>query len=200
MTKTTAAFVALFVAAALPAIAKDTSPVPKMFRSMQKGQWKVDILESSAATKAGRMMPSMNVCTDNLMHQATSGPGPRAETKCKQRLLKDTADQAVMESICPERTSTVTIKRESAKVMLMEMKSSGPRGPQAMKMRYTYLGACSEGQGAVTFDKNSAQCVQMRAQAAKMDPAKSCAGSGDQRKECEQRMRDMIEKMTAACR
>ena len=195
-----AACSALFLVAVSPAFAEDTPPVPKMFRGMQKGQWKVDMIESTAAAKSGPAIPSMNVCTDNLMHHASSGPVPRGETSCKRRMLKDTADEAVMENVCPERSSTVTMKRESAKVMLMQMKSTGSRGPQEVKMRYTYLGPCSEGQGAVSFDKNSDQCVKMKAQAAKMDPAKTCARSGDKRQECEQRMRDMVEKMTASCR
>jgi len=54
--------------------------------------------------------------------------------------------------------------------MLMSMQSSGPKGPQTMKMRYTHLGACREGQGTVTLDKNSEQCKKMRERAAKMDP------------------------------
>ena len=91
------------------------------------------------------------------------------DSGCTYKLLKDTADEAVVESTCKDRTSTITMKRENAKTMLMSVQSTGPRGPQNMKMRYTHLGACREGQGTVTLDPNSEQCKQMRAQAAQMD-------------------------------
>ncbi len=193
----TAACAAVTLTAALPAFAEDAAPVPKMFRGMQKGQWKVD-METMGASKSGRALPAMNVCTDNPMNHSSSGPTPRPEMSCKRRLLKDTADEAVMETVCPELKSTVSMKRESAKVMLVEMNSTGTRGPHSMKMRYTYLGACREGQGAVSYDKNSEQCVKLRAQAAKMDPAKSCARNPN-RDDCEQRLRDRAAKMTAMC-
>jgi hypothetical protein len=88
------------------------------------------------------------------------------------------------------RGSLYYARRESAKSMLMEMQSGGPRGPQSMKMRYTHLGACRDRQGAVSFDKNSEQCRKMQAQAAKMDPARPCARAGAQREDCEQRTRE----------
>ncbi len=194
----TAACAALVLAAALPAFAEDAPPVPKMFKGMQKGQWKVDILESTTASKSGKTPPSMTVCTDNLMQHSAKPPAQRSKSDCKQRMLKDTADEAVMESVCAERTSTVTMKRENTKSMLMEMKSTGPQGPRDMKMRYTHLGACREGQGAVSFDKNSEQCVKIREQVAKMDPEKSCAREAN-REECVKLRREMIAKMAGMC-
>jgi hypothetical protein len=182
------------------AFAQDT-PVPKMFKGMQgqKGQWQMEMLEGGGRAAKGM---TMTLCTDNLMRNpaAKDGKGaPKAESKCKHRLLKDTADEAVMESTCPERKSTVTMKRESAKSMLMTMDSAGERGEQHMKMRYTHLGPCREGQGSVTLDKNSEQCQKMREQAAKMDPAKQCARQKDNREQCEQRMRDAAAQMQGMC-
>jgi hypothetical protein len=89
------------------------------------------------------------------------GADSGASTNCL-----DTADEAVIRHV---QQPTRTIKRESAKSMLMTMQSSGPKGPQTMKMRYTHLGACREGQGTVTLDPNSEQCKKMKARAAK-DP------------------------------
>jgi hypothetical protein len=176
-------------------------PVPKMFNAMkgQKGQYQVEILEGGPAAKEGRKPPVMTLCTDNLMSGSSGGQKPRAEPGCKYRLLKDTADEAVMESACPERKSTVTLKREDAKSMLMTMSSSGKHGEQNMKMRYTHLGPCREGQGAVTFDKNSEQCRKMRERAAKMDPAKQCARQKSDREACEQRLRDAAAQLLAMC-
>ena len=155
----------------------DTPPVPKMFKGMQgqKGQYQVEMLEG--AGKSG--MQKMTICTDNLMKPpaggAKGGSAKRADSGCKYKLLKDTADEAVIESTCNERTNTVTVKRESAKSMLMTMQGSGPKGPQTVKMRYTHLGACREGQGAVTLDPNGEQCRKMKEQAAKMKDREAAA-------------------------
>src|SRR5262252_2376102 len=97
---------------ALPAFA-DTPPVPKVFKGMQgqKGQYQVDILEG-----AGKSSPQkMTICTDNLMNQQRSqGKSARkseSSSSCKHNILKDTADEAVIETICDNRTSKVTVKR-----------------------------------------------------------------------------------------
>jgi hypothetical protein len=116
----------------------------------QKGQYQVDILEVAGKSSAPR---KMTVCTDNLMKPPAGGAKGR-DSGCKYKLLKDTADEAVIESTCNGRTSTVSVKRESAKSMLMSMQSSGPKGPRTVKMRYTHLGACREGQGTVTLDQS----------------------------------------------
>jgi hypothetical protein len=126
-------------------------PVPKMFKDMHggKGQYKVEILEEgrSAQGEKKRRPPSMTLCTDNLMNSAADRAKARAEAGCQQRLLKDTVDEAVMESVCKERRSTITLRRDG-KSMLMDIASSGPRGERSMKMRFTHLGACRDEQGA----------------------------------------------------
>jgi hypothetical protein len=179
------------------AVAQDM-PVPKMFKGMQggeKGRWQMEVLEAGGRPKARGM--TVTVCTDNLMNQAGKDR-PKAESSCKHKLLKDTADEAVVESECRERKSTITIKRDG-KSMLMTMESTGPKGPQAMKMRYTHLGPCREGQGAVNLDKDSEQCRKMRERAAKMDPARQCARQKSEREACEQKIRDAAAQMQAMC-
>jgi hypothetical protein len=174
-------------------------PVPKMFRGMegQKGQYQVEFLEGVG--RAGKGAPAMTVCTDNLMrNSAQAEKAPRADSGCKHRLLKDTANEAVMESECKDRTSKVTMQRDG-KTMLMTVESTGARGPQTMKMRYTHLGPCREGQGTVSFDKNSEQCRKLKEQAAKMDPAKQCARVKQDRETCEQRVRDAAAQLSAMC-
>lgn len=145
----------------------DTPPVPKVFKGMtgQKGQYQVEVLEGAGKSGAQKM----NICTDNLMKSGAEGKGAKRESNCTYKLLKDTADEATIESTCDGRTSTVNIKRESAKSMLMSVESTSQKGkPTAMKMRYTHLGACREGQGAMSLDPNSDQCKQMREAAGKM--------------------------------
>src|SRR5262245_59941525 len=104
----------------------------------QKGQYQVVLPDHSGTPR------SMTVCTDNLMKRADGDSG------CTYKLLKDTADEAVMQTTCNGRTGTVSMMRESAKSVLMTMQSESPQGPQVMKMRYTYLGACRDGQATVT--------------------------------------------------
>lgn len=151
----------------------DTPPVPKVFKGMhgQKGQYQVDILEAGGKSSAPR---KMTICTDNLMKPPAEGKG-KADASCKYRLLKDTADEAVMESTCSGRTSKTTMKRESAKAMLVTMESDGAKGPRTMKMRYTHIGACREGQGTMSLDPNSPECKQMMEQAAKMKDRETAA-------------------------
>jgi hypothetical protein len=181
---------------AVSAAAQDM-PVPKMFKGMQgeKGQWRMEILEGGG--RAGKGM-TITICTDNLMDQAAGRGKPKAESSCKHKLLKDTADEAVVESECKERKSTVTMKREG-KSTLMTMESSGPKGPQSMKMRATHLGPCREGQGSMSFDKDSEQCKKMRERAAKLDPAKQCARQKSDREACEQKIRDTAAQISAMC-
>ena len=190
--------VIMFAAAcALPvaALAED-APMPRMLKGMAKGAWRVDMLESSEA-KSGQKMPAMTICTDNLMKHSAQKPAARSE--CKPRLLKDGADEAVMEMTCPDRTVTTTMKRESAKSVLMDVKSTGKGGPHNMKMRYTSIGACREGQPAFGYDKNSEQCKKMQSAMAQMDPAKNCANAGANRAQCEQQMRQQISQMKSMC-
>ncbi len=181
----------------------DTPPVPKMFKGVQgqKGQYQVEMLEGGGKAGAGKA-PAMTICTDNLMKPPAEGPrgaSKGADSGCTYKLLKDTADEAVIESTCKDRTSTISMKRENAKTMLMSVQSTGPRGPQNMKMRYTHLGACREGQGAMSMDRNSEQCQQVRQQMAQMDPAKQCAGAGSNRAQCEKQMGDMRQQMAGMC-
>jgi len=169
-----------------------------MFKGMQgqeKGQWKMEMLEGPG--RAGKGGMTITICTDNLMNQAAGRDRPKTESSCKHKLVKDTADEAVVESECKDRKSTVTMKREG-KSTLMTMESTGPKGPQTMKMRATHLGPCREGQGSVTLDKNSEQCQKIRAQAAKMDPARQCARQSD-KEACEKKVRDAAAQLSSMC-
>lgn len=140
-----AALAVLLAGFATHPLAQDMA-VPKVFNGLDRqGQYKVQILERTPAAKAGRRTPEMTLCTDNLWDSAK-----RAEKRasrdpdCRHRLLKDTADEAVIESVCKERTSTVTLTRENPKRLLMDIASSGARGERKLKMRYTHLGDCAE--------------------------------------------------------
>jgi hypothetical protein len=156
-------------AISMAACAQDV-PVPRMLKDLQgqKGQYRVEILEGGGRAAKGT---SITVCSENIIKDA-GGRKPRAESGCKQQLLKDTEDEAVFESVCKERTTRVSMKREGKGVLVDIASTTESRGERNMKMRYTHLGACKEGQGALTLDKDSEQCRRLRARAEKMDPAK----------------------------
>jgi hypothetical protein len=183
-----------------PALAGDP-PIPKVFRGIaaDKGQWRVDVLEAERDGRAPRaQMRAITLCTDNLLKpRARRGA---ARQNCDYRLETDTADEAVIESTCANRKSRVSLTREGAKSVLMQLESDAQGAITRMKMRYTYLGECREDQGAVTLDKASEACKRLRERAARIDPAKTCADSGERRAECEARTRAAVEQMSAMCR
>jgi len=192
------ATIVIAVACVLPlGAAAEDFPMPRMLKSMEKGQWRIEMLENSHA-KPGQKMPVMTLCTDNLLKQAQEPQAATSERRCTDRLLKDASDQAVLETKCPERTAVTTITRESSKSVLAEINSTGER-PMHAKVRYTYAGACRAGQATMTLDKNSEQCKKIRASIANLDPVKSCAGAGANREQCENMMRQQVAQATAMC-
>jgi hypothetical protein len=191
---------AAVLALPLSVLAQD-APVPKILKGMQgqKGQYQVEFLEGTSRA-GGRTPPTMTICTENLMDQSKGAQKPKAESKCTHKVLKDTSDEAVMETACPDRTVSTTIKRENARTLLMTVASKGAKSePQTMKMRYTHLGACREGQGTVSLDPNSEQCRKIKQRTAAMDPAKQCARQKGDREACEQRIRDAVKQLSAMC-
>ena len=176
-------------------------PVPQMFQGLhgQKGQWQVEFLEVTGREGKAKL-PVMTVCTDNLLKsQEQRGRKPSEEPRCKHTLVRDTAHEAIVESECPESKNRVVMTREGPKSFLLAATSSGPRGERSSKMRYTHLGACREGQGAVTMDPNSEQCRRMKERAAKLDPEKACARTKGDRAQCEERVRETAKQLSAMC-
>jgi hypothetical protein len=119
-------------------------PLPKLLQGMpggEKGRWKMEVLEGTGrgASRAGM---SMTVCTDNVMELTQRRDKDTGAASCTHKLVKDTADEAVVQSACKERTRTLTMKRESETSVLLTLESNGPRGPESMKMRSTRRGSC----------------------------------------------------------
>jgi hypothetical protein len=194
------ALAALALAAA-PALA-DEPPVPQLLRGLggEKGQWRMELLHAEGRGRSVRGgTASMVLCTDNLLREARSRSAHRERPDCKFRLLKDTPEEALMETECPDRSSRISLKREGAKSVLMNGEAKDARGTSTMTMRYTYEGACSQDASTLRFDKDSDVCRQMRGQLAQLDPDKQCAGSA-QRAECEARARAAAEQLAAMCR
>ncbi len=126
-----------------PAYAQDM-PLPKLLKGIpggEKGRWKMEVLEGTGrgASRAGM---SMTVCTENVMELAQRRDKNTGAARCTHKLVKDTADEAVVESACNERTRTLTLKRESETSLLLTLESNGPRGAESMKRRSTRRGSC----------------------------------------------------------
>ena len=184
--------------AAAPALAQDP-PLPQLFRGLgaQQGQWRMEILEAEGRGRTLRGGMAVTLCTDNLFREAQERSARRSD--CRIRLLKDSPDEALVETECPDRTSRVSMRREGAKSLLMQAEASSSRGTLTLKARYTYEGACSAQGTTLRFDKDSEACRQLRAQLAQMDPDQQCARAA-QRAGCEARMRAAAEQMAAMCR
>ena len=138
-----AALAAAMLSVLAPVHAQDM-PVPKLLQGIaggEKGRWKMEVLEGTGrgASRAGM---SMTVCTENVMDLAQRRDKDSGAASCTHKLIKDAADEAVLESECKERKRTLTMKRENETTMLLTLESHGPRGPESMKMRSTRRGSC----------------------------------------------------------
>jgi hypothetical protein len=141
---TSAAILIAVTISLLPLVHAQDMPLPKLLQGIpggEKGRWKMEVLEGTGrgANRAGM---SMTVCTDNVMDLAQRRDKDTGAASCRHKLVKDTADEAVVESECRERKRTLTMKRESDTSMLLTLESNGPRGPESMKMRSTRRGSC----------------------------------------------------------
>jgi hypothetical protein len=198
------AALAILLAAPLAPARADEPPVPKLYQGLaghQKGQWRMEILEAERngrSSPAGRM-GAITLCTENLLKPREENGRPRGRSDCKYALEKDTASEAIIHATCPDSTSEVHLTRESDKAVLMQVEHKGRGGESAMKARYTYLGACREGQGAMSFDKDSETCKRMRERAGEMDPEQACANAGAQHEQCVARLRAAVAQMKAMC-
>src|SRR5918994_7801040 len=106
--KRTAVLAAVTLGVLAPTHAQDM-PLPKLLQSMpggEKGRWKMEVLEGTGrgASRAGM---SMTVCTDNVLDLAQRRDKDTGAATCTHKLVKDTADEAVVESECRERKRTL---------------------------------------------------------------------------------------------
>jgi hypothetical protein len=193
------------LAAQSHAIAEDELPMPRVFKGapMQKGSWRVEMLELRRAGKdspAVTGIKNMSICMDSIMQMAKQRQ-PGDQRKCATTVLKDTPNVAQIEAKCERSTYRSTITREAANRYLIEGEGTGSTGePFSMKAHYTYEGACKEGAGPMSLDKDSPQCKRMRDQMAKMTPDKSCGKlTGDQRAMCEAQIQQSLARINSMC-
>ena len=110
------------------------TPVPQVFRSVQeqKGEWRVELEQ---ATSLPAPSAAYTVCAEDPLAAITYAKTP---SPCTQRLVKDTAEEAVEESVCPTGTSTAVLMRDGNSVILEQTSAAS----QFSRWRFTALGAC----------------------------------------------------------
>jgi hypothetical protein len=196
----------LALAALPPAIADNEPPMPRVFKGVptQKGSWRVEMLEMHRPGKdapVGLNLRGMSICMDNALQLANQGRQLVEQRGCKTRVLKDTPTVAQIEAKCEHASYRSTITREGRNRYLIEGEGAGSSGePFSVRARYSYEGACKEGAGTVSLDKNSAQCKRMREQMANLSPDKSCGKLVDeQRKRCEAQIQQSLAQINSMC-
>jgi hypothetical protein len=182
-------------------------PMPQMFRNapFQKGQWKVDVLEMNmkGGPQRGGRPGAITMCMQDLREmgrdRAEQEGGKKSD--CSYRLLKDTATEALMETICEDGTRRTTMTREGDRTFLMQSQGMRHGEPYSMKARYTYEGAqCTQSGIGTRMDRNSPECEKARARAASMNPGTMCANAGANRAMCEQNVARMRAQLESACK
>jgi hypothetical protein len=108
---------------------------------------------------------------------------------------------AQVETKCPDSTYRSTITREAPASFLVDGEGTRASGETfAMKVRYSYQGACKPGASAVALDKRGAHCKRARAQMARMSPDKSCRNLTEaQRRMCEEQIQQSLARIDSMC-
>jgi hypothetical protein len=195
---------AVLLCSALAAGAETSKPRLKMFGDEPNphGLWKTELLEASdpALMANAKRISQMAVCMDAGLEMGKDVKP--SESACTRAVLKNTSNEAQIETQCPERPTTVmTMKRESKDSIFFETIEKRKGGATTtMKGRYHYVGPCSAEDGLIKADKNSEVCQQMRAEAATTDPEAVCGKfEGAQKVDCVRRVESSLETTRKAC-
>jgi hypothetical protein len=165
-------------------------PMPKVMSDAPTtpGAWRMEMEDMDKAA-AAQMGGGMTICQTaaQAMGPRDAAPKGKEEPGCEQKLVEDSASQAVMEMRCPDSHNRMTITRVAPRSYAMSVQNLSKPSEKPMRVRMTYTGACSASDSVISMGKDSPACKQMRAQLGELDKAKaSCAKSGAQRAQCEQ--------------
>ena len=190
-------------------------PLPQVFgQAFKSGQWRVELQEMKMGNneRAGGGMPAMSVCMDDAREMGRGQPGGKGPRRdCKVQLIKNTATEAIMESVCPDGTTRTTVTKEGDKSFRIYSTGTSRGENYSMRARYTFEGEkCTQsgfgigGMGAGPAAKggmrnDSPECQQARAQMGSMNPGAMCANAGANRAACEQNIQRMRAQLEAAC-
>jgi hypothetical protein len=183
-------------------------PMPKVMSGIpaSQGQWRMEPLEmpGASADDMARARGGMLICqtaAKALAGEERPGRGPGRES-CPTKLVEDGATRAVMEADCgpsghSTRTTITRVAPQSYEMTVQDLKAPQQR---PMRVRMSYVGACSATDSVISADKESPACQQMRGQRAELEKARaSCADGGAQRAQCEQMVNQSLARMKAMC-
>ena len=188
------AAVAFAAGMAMPKVMSDAPTTP--------GAWRME-MEGMDKAAAAQMGGGMIICQTaaQAMGPRDAGPKGKEEPRCEQKLVEDSASQAVMEMRCPDSHNRMTITRVAPRSYAMSMQNLSKPSEKPMRVRMTYTGACSASDSVISMGKDSPACKQMRAQLGELDKAKaSCAQSGAQRTQCEQMVAQSRAQIESMCK
>ena len=179
--------------------------VPKVLSDAptSAGQWRMEMLDVPEASQAAvaRAGGGMLIC--QTAAKAMSRDEAQGEkNRCKMNLVEDSTSRAVMEMSCPDdgtanRTTITRVAPKSYEMTALDLKKPGAK---PMRMRMTYVGACSEKDSVISMDKSSPACKQMRGRIGEMEKAKaSCAKNPAQRAQCEQMVAQSLAQIQSMC-
>jgi len=191
---------------AAPAAAPgDELPVPLVMKGLPpgSGSWQVEMLEGPHLEQMRQQTGGkVTICRTAAQALAAHHASQTGESHCSAKLVENAADHAVVETHCkgtPANESRSTITADGPQSFMITHDQTVPTATH-LRMRLSYLGACSASDAPVTLSKDSPACQQARARSASMDPATACAASGAQQAQCEAMMKRVLEQVMAACR
>lgn len=196
---------ALLLASAAARAQSPEFPIPRIMSDIPatSGSWRMEALQMpGTSAEMARQMGPMTVCQSAA--EAMARRDPKRKEQCKSRLVEDGASRAVIDSTCTgddpmTMRSTVTRAGPRAYEVASDITRAGKT--EAMRMRMTYTGPCSEKDSVVTTSKDSPLCQQGAAQMAQMDPQTQCKGaSGPQRDQCLKMMADAKAQFEKMCK
>lgn len=179
-------------------------PTPKVMSDAPTtaGAWRMESPDMDK-TAAAQMGGGMTICQSAAQAMGTRDAGKDKEApRCQFKMVEDSTNQAVMEVRCPDGNQRMTITRVAPRSYLMSTQDLKEPAKKPLRMKMTYVGACSAKDSAISMDKDSPACKQMRAQLGEMDKAKaSCAKTGDAkaRASCEQMIEQSRSQIVSMC-
>jgi hypothetical protein len=180
-------------------------PAPKVMNDApaNEGKWKMEFLEMPGASKADLATQGGGMMMCTTAAKAMSREDDKSsKNSCQFKLVEDTSARAVMDITCPADATAMrtTITKVAAKTYEMAVQDLKKPGEKPTRMRMSYVGPCSANEGAVSFEKDSPACQQMRAQLPAIQKARGdCAKGGANRASCEQLVDRQIAQIKSMC-
>jgi hypothetical protein len=177
-------------------------PVPKVMSDAPTtpGAWRMEMpgMDKAAAAQIGGGMIVCQTAAEAMSREERKQEKSRPD--CDVKLIEDSATRAVMEMRCPDPSNRITITRVAPRSYELVMQDLARPSVAPMRMKLTYTGPCTKSDSAISLDKDSPACRQMRAQLPEIDKSRaSCAKAGANRASCEQMVERQRAQISSMC-